>query len=111
MLIEKAYSSYTDFRIPGMVATKMGSLIRYCECRRSASDWADIDNKISRSDDGGENWETVLLIESGGNTLNNPVMIVNGSGLVFLYCKNYKEIWKRVSFDDGKRQRCRNQKA
>ena len=102
MLVEKAVLDYTDFRIPGIVATEKGSLIRYCECRRSRSDWADIDIKVSRSTDGGESWETAILIESGGNTLNNPVMFSDGDRLVFLYCKNYKEIWKRVSLDDGK---------
>ena len=84
------------------MATERGTLLRYCECRRAASDWADIDIKIARSEDAGESWETVLLIKSGGNTLNNPVMFVNGDELVFLYCRNYKEVWKCVSTDDGK---------
>ena len=101
MVIEKAIADYTDFRIPGIVATNKGTLLRYCECRRSRSDWADIDIKIARSEDEGTHWKTVLSIKSGGNTLNNPVMFVNGDQLVFLYCKNYKEIWKRVSTDDG----------
>lgn len=102
MVVEKAYGDYTDFRIPGMVATSKGTLLRYCECRKASSDWADIDIKISRSEDRGASWETVLLINSDGNTLNNPVMFVDGDQLVFLHCKNYKEIWKRVSTDDGK---------
>ena len=101
MVIEKAIADYTDFRIPGIVATNKGTLLRYCECRRSRSDWADIDIKVARSEDEGAHWETVLFIKSGGNTLNNPVMFVNGEQIVFLYCKNYKEIWKRVSTDDG----------
>lgn len=101
MLVEKAFGEYTDFRIPGIVATENGTLIRYCECRRSRSDWADIDIKISRSEDVGGSWETSLIINSEKNTLNNPVMFVNGKTLVFLYCKNYKEIWKCVSRDDG----------
>ena len=102
MLVEKAAGSYTDFRIPGVVATERGTLLRYCECRRDSSDWADIDIKVSRSEDMGKNWEDVLLIKSGGNTMNNPVMFVNGDELIFLYCKNYKEIWKYTSEDDGK---------
>ena len=102
MVVEQAIGEYSDFRIPGMVATKHGTLLRYCECRRTVSDWADIDIKVARSDDEGASWETVLLVNSGGNTLNNPVMFVNGDNLVFLYCKNYKEIWKCVSTDDGK---------
>ena len=102
MIVEKAMGEYTDFRIPGLVVTERGTLLRYCECRRSRSDWAEIDIKINRSDDGGKTWKQVLLLQSGGNTLNNPVMFVDGGQLVFLYCKNYKEIWKCVSIDDGK---------
>lgn len=101
MLVEKAYGEYTDFRIPGMVVTEEGSILRYCECRKSMEDWADIDIKVSRSTDEGKMWQTVLLIESGGNTLNNPVMFVCGKKLIFLYCKNYKEIYKCVSDNDG----------
>lgn len=103
MIAERAYADYTDFRIPGIVATDKGTLIRYCECRKSISDWAEIDIKVARSDDEGKNWKTVLLIKGGGNTLNNPVMFIDGEQLVFLYCKNYKEIWKCISTDDGKR--------
>lgn len=101
MLVEKAYGQYTDFRIPGMVATENGSLIRYCECRKSMSDWAYIDIKVSRSTDEGKTWQDVLLIEGGENTLNNPVMFVCEKKLVFLYCKNYREVYKCVSDNDG----------
>lgn len=102
MIVEQANGNYTDFRIPGIVVTKNGTLLRYCECRKGDSDWADIDIKISRSENEGLNWETVLLIENENNTLNNPVMFVDGKQLIFLFCKNYKEIWKCVSTDDGK---------
>lgn len=102
MVLEKANGEYTDFRIPGMIVTENGTLLRYCECRRSRGDWADIDIKICRSDDMGITWQTVLVINSEGNTLNNPVMFADGKQLVFLYCKNYREIWKLVSDDDGK---------
>ena len=54
MIVEKAMGEYTDFRIPGLVVTGRGTLLRYCECRRSRSDWAEIDIKINRSDDGGK---------------------------------------------------------
>ena len=102
MLAEKVNERYSHIRIPGIVATEKGTLIRYCECRRSYSDWADIDLKVSRSIDGGESWTDVLLIESCGNTLNNPVAFVCQDSIQLLYCKNYKEIYRKVSFDDGK---------
>ena len=102
MLVEGVSEKYSDIRIPGIVATSSGALLRYCECRKSFSDWAAIDLKVSRSFDGGNSWETVLLIDGEGNTLNNPVAFVCGEKIIFIYCKNYKEIWKQVSTDDGK---------
>ena len=35
MVVERACADYTDFRIPGIVVTEKGTLIRYCECRRA----------------------------------------------------------------------------
>lgn len=103
MLIEKVYGPvYSQCRIPGIVITEKGTLLAYYECRRSHSDWADIDIKVIRSTDEGDSWETVTVIESGGNTLNNPVMFVNGEEIHFLHIKNYKEIYHSVSTDDGK---------
>ncbi|MGM9664375.1 MAG: exo-alpha-sialidase [Eubacteriales bacterium] len=96
------HGKYTDFRIPGLAATKDGILLRCYECRKSCSDWAAIDIALDRSKDKGESWERILLIDGGGQTLNNPVLIVGEDRVIFLYCKNYKEIWQAVSFDDGK---------
>lgn len=93
---------YTDFRIPGIVATQKGTLLRYCECRRTQSDWADIDILVERSTDCGTTWEKVHLEKSNGVTLNNPVMFVDGERVIFLYCKNYAEIHRRIITDDGK---------
>lgn len=101
MLVESAWGEYTDFRIPGMVVTPEGTLLRYCECRKGQSDWASIDLKISRSTDGGETWETVLWVMGEGDTLNNPVMIAGGERVHFLYCKNYRGLYHAVSRDDG----------
>ena len=36
-----------------------------------------------------------------GATMNNPVMFATDERLVLLYCKNYKEVYKCISFDDG----------
>ena len=101
MLIEKAKTEYLLCRIPGLVVTERGSLIGYYECRRSDSDWADIDIKVIRSTDDGENFETVCVIPSNGNTLNNPMMIVKGEDIHFLYHKNYKQLLYSKSCDDG----------
>jgi Neuraminidase (sialidase) len=76
MTVEKAYGEYTDFRIPGIVATESGSLIRYCECRRGASDWASIDIKVARSEDGGETWGEV--IRTPVSSPHGPTRLSNG---------------------------------
>ena len=102
MLIEKVYGPiYSHCRIPGIVMTEKGTLLAYYECRRTRSDWADIDIKIIRSTDGGDSWDTVTVINSRGNTLNNPVMFVKGAEIHFLFLENYKLLFHSVSTDDG----------
>ena len=102
MLMEKTFGKdYHMCRIPGIVLTEKGTLLAYYECRRSASDWADIDLKIIRSTDKGDTWETALLIPSAGNTMNNPMIAVDGETIHFFYCENYKRLFHRVSTDDG----------
>ena len=102
MLLEKVNNGiYTQCRIPGNVITAKGTLLAYYECRKSNSDWADIDIKIIRSTDSGDTWNTVTIFEGYKNTLNNPVMIVNGNDVHFLFLKNYKTLFHCVSIDDG----------
>lgn len=103
MLIEKVNGEvYSQYRIPGIVMTEKGTLLAYYECRKSNSDWADIDIKVIRSTDEGETWQTQVVIEEKGITLSNPVMFVKGEEIHFLFIKNYKEMFHCVSTDDGK---------
>lgn len=105
MLFEKPTEEFFQFRIPGLVMTQEGTLLSYYECRRyweGNHDWSMIDLRVKRSADDGNTWETVLTMESDGNTMNNPVMIVNGKSIYFLYCKNYRQLFCRISTDDGK---------
>ncbi len=99
--LEKNNGEYRECRIPGIVCTNKGTLIAYYECRKESSDWAEIDLKIICSIDQGDNWQTVGLIQGEGSTLNNPVMIVLDEIIIFIYCKNYKKIFMRKSYDDG----------
>ncbi len=102
MLIEKVKGEkYSQCRIPGIVITESGTLLAYYECRKSNSDWADIDIKIIRSTDDGNSWQTVTVFEGNGNTLNNPVMFVNENKLHFLFLENYKTLFHCVSTDNG----------
>lgn len=101
MQIEKAKTAYSQYRIPGLVLTQAGTLLGYYECRRTDSDWADIDLKIIRSTDGGETWQTVKIFESRGDTMNNPVMTVDGGKIHLLFFRNYRRLYHCFSVDDG----------
>lgn len=103
MRLEQAFTEYRAYRIPGLILTKQGTLLAYYECRKeNTSDWSSIDLKVMRSEDGGDTWTTVCMIDSGSDTLNNPVMIADGDTVHFLYCKNYREIFYCRIHDDGK---------
>ncbi|MCA9267157.1 MAG: exo-alpha-sialidase [Planctomycetales bacterium] len=115
---------YRTYRIPGLVATKSGALLAYCEARRTAGDWASIDVVLRRSEDGGKTWLPQRKIvdvdpkdvvqnrpqgarrpeDSDDVTVNNPVAVVDrDSGDVhFLYCVEYGRCYYMRSTDDGK---------
>lgn len=101
IMLEKSGGEYRQCRIPGIVRTKTGALLAYYECRRDISDWAEIDLKIIRSTDEGKTWSLVKKIPGASDTLNNPVAVVCGEKIFFLYCKNYKQIFVSGSDDDG----------
>jgi sialidase-1 len=56
----QADSSYAQYRIPGIVVTRHGVALAYCEARRSANDWAAIDIVLRRSVDGGKSTAPLL---------------------------------------------------
>lgn len=112
---------YAIYRIPGLVCTRRGALLAYCEARKTgASDWDEIDVVLRRSTDGGRTWEpSRKLVEppgvprnplakrrptGAGVTVNNPVAIVDRKpGLVhFLFCVEYAHCFYMRSEDDGK---------
>lgn len=110
----------TLYRIPGIVVTRQGTLLAYCEARRnSSSDWGEIEVHLRRSLDGGKSWLPSQTIAHRGEriegnprkpkggereqTVNNPVAIVDRTtgAIEFLYCVNYARCFSMRSQDDG----------
>lgn len=122
-LFEAGKDGYALYRIPGIVVTKKGTALAYCEARKDAKgDWGPIDVLLRRSTDGGETWSAPQplvhlegelpvnpvaaaqnLDKPGDNTVNNPVAIVDyESGAVhLLYCLEYMRCFYLRSDDDG----------
>jgi sialidase-1 len=113
---------YKQYRIPGVVVTKGGTVLAYCEARKTTSDWATIDILLRRSTDGGKTWSAATKIADVPGpkprnpiaiekkfgtkddvTYNNPVMIADRSGAVhLLFCLEYMRCFYCRSDDDGK---------
>ncbi|HUR54816.1 MAG TPA: sialidase family protein, partial [Gemmataceae bacterium] len=114
---------YKLYRIPGVVVTSKGTVLAYCEARKSdRGDWGTIDILLKRSTDGGKTWGGSQMIadvpgpkaknpvalaqklaEPGAVTYNNPVMTADRSGAVhLLFCLEYMRCFYSRSDDDGK---------
>ena len=73
---------YHTYRIPGVVLSNEGTLLVFCEGRKtSRSDHGDLDLMLRRSTDGGKTWEPMQLVyEEGGTakiTIGNPCPVVD----------------------------------
>jgi sialidase-1 len=122
-LFEAGRDGYKIFRIPGLVVTTKGTVLAYCEARKTGSDWGEIDLLMRRSTDGGRTWAAPARVaeipedakrnpvapKKPGEpasevaiTLNNPVAIADKDGAVhLLYCVEYARCFYRRSDDDG----------
>lgn len=108
-LVRAQDNIYSNYRIPGIVVTKRGTVITYYEARRTASDWAHMDILLYRSEDGGKTFGDPIVMAQGDDdypTVNNPVCMVGNDGtLHFIYCRNYSvgggDVFYRRSEDDG----------
>lgn len=122
-LFRAGEGGYTLYRIPGIIVTKRGTLLAYCEARLSErGDWGPIDIMLRRSSDGGKTWDHARkiagvegpksknpvalaqkLADQSAVTYNNPVAIADEkSGAVhFLFCLEYMRCFYMRSDDDG----------
>lgn len=117
-------AGYELYRIPGLAVTPRGTLLAYCEARKSAKgDWNTIDIFLRRSPNGGRTWEAPVkvvtpppnfpknevalaqnLAKPGETTCNNPVAIsdTKNDAVHFLYCLEYARCYYLRSHDDGR---------
>ncbi len=98
---------YHTYRIPAIVVSKQGTILAFCEGRKtSPADHGDIDLLLRRSFDGGKTWqETQLVHEEGGTaeiTIGNPCPIVDQDGTIhLLFCRDNAQAFYTRSDDDG----------
>jgi len=70
---------YHTYRIPSLLTTKKGTLLAFCEGRKSGrSDSGDIDLLVKHSRDMGKTWSTQQVIwDDKKNTCGNPCPVVD----------------------------------
>ena len=99
---------YHTFRIPALLTTPKGSLLAFCEGRKTnRSDHGDVDLVMKRSTDGGNHWGPLQRIyEEGGDskiTIGNPCVVVDqDTGNIWLtFCRDNQDVLVMYSKDDG----------
>ena len=99
---------YHTYRIPALITSKKGTLLAFCEGRKTGrSDHGDLDMLLRRSTDGGQTWRPVQLVyEEGGakkTTIGNPCPVIDQkTGRICLpFCRNNDDVLVTYSDDDG----------
>ena len=107
-LFVSGQGGYHTYRIPAIVRSTQGTLLAFCEGRKSSSgDSGDIDIVLRRSTDGGLSWSPMTLLQEEGDTasiaIGNPSPVVDEStGNIYLFfCRNNDRVFYTVSSDDG----------
>jgi len=108
VIYESGKQAYHTYRIPALVVTSKGTLLAFCEGRKtSRSDHGDIDLILRRSGDGGRTWDKQRIVcEEGGTkkiTIGNPCAVVDKeTGIVWLtFCRDNDRIFITRSVDEG----------
>jgi len=108
-VFQSGKEGYQTYRIPGIVLSNKGTVLAFCEGRKtSSSDAGDIDLVVRRSTDGGRTWQSMQLVhEEGGDakiTIGNPCPVVDAkTGTIWLpFCRNNDRVFITHSTDDGR---------
>lgn len=72
---------YHTYRIPAIIRAPNGTLLAFCEGRKSGGgDSGDIDLLLKRSMDGGRTWSATQVVwDDGANTCGNPCPVLDES--------------------------------
>jgi len=98
-VFQSGQAGYHTYRIPSLVVTSKGTLLAFCEGRKSSrSDSGDIDLLLRRSSDGGKTWQpTQLVWNDQANTCGNPCAVVDRqTGTIWLLLT-----WNSGSVSEG----------
>lgn len=86
------------YRIPALVTAANGDLLALCERRTGLADHAKNDIVLRRSSDGGQSWDEMEIIhDAGGDSLNDPSLIVMESGEIILMYQVFPEGYHTVT--------------
>ncbi|MFH1918920.1 MAG: sialidase family protein [Planctomycetota bacterium] len=104
-LFTSGADGYHTYRIPALVTTNDGTILAFCEGRKtSPSDSGDIDLVLKRSFDGGRSWTAAQIVaDDAAHTMGNPCPVVERStGTIFLpFCRDNRQVLLMRSTDDG----------
>lgn len=112
---------YNTYRIPSVLVTGKGTVLAFCEGRKSGrGDAGDIDLVLRRSLDGGKTWNKLQVVwDDAANTCGNPCPVIDAkTGTIWLLMthnlgtdteamivsgksKNSRTVWIARSEDDG----------
>ena len=97
---------YHTFRIPALAVSPQGTLLAFCEGRKtSRADLGNNDLMLKRSTDGGRTWGKLQQIyDEGEKTIGNPTVVVDQdtATIWLVMLRNASEVLLTQSTDDGK---------
>lgn len=108
-VFQSGKEGYHTFRIPVLLVTPKGTLLAFCEGRKtSRADHGDVDLVLKRSTDRGRTWGPLELVYEEGDTatitIGNPCPVVDrDTGIIWLpFCRDNVDVFMTHSRDDGK---------